>query len=742
MMRRRWAARVGITAWMLWVSGVAQGTEVRHFRADSREELGRGTLAGVSLDSLGRLGLARKAERLASIEEPYLLSAARHPEGWVVGTGNDGRVLLINAQGEVSTLFTAPEPQIYAVLADRDGTVWAASSPQGKVYRIRGGQGQVFFEPGQTYLWALAKGADGALLVATGDAAKVYRVGADGKGQVIFEHDDVHVRSLAQGPDGRLLVGTANQGLILSVDAQGKIRTLVDSAAPEVVALAVGASGEIWAAVINSEASWIEGDGERAAPPEAAAAGRRRVQGQAPAAETEPEASVTVSETPEMPAAATPAPRGSKSARTEILRLAQDGSVETVWTFTEETAYSLALHGGELWVGTGLDGKLFRFDGTSMTLENEVADKQIVALVSEVGGLALATTNAAALYRLSGTSESQGTYTSQPLDAGATARFGTLVWDGSVPAGTEVKLSARSGASAEPDATWSEWLVPSKAREIALSALPAGRYVQWQAELAGEGKQPLQLFAVDLSYRQTNARPVIRSFAALEAGQVLVPAGFNPGIQAYEPFHPTHGGIFTSLAPAPPAEERQKTLWKKGYRTFRWDASDPNGDALRYSLEFRPEEAGDAWLPVADDLEQSSYGFDSTVLPDGVYRFRLTASDAKANPPDDPRSAQLVGEPVRVDNTAPTVSSVRRQGGKLILQVSDNLSPLREASFSVDAGDWLPALPADGLIDAPRESFTLELPANPKLLLLRLIDTAFNVVTVDLSAKLAEEGKR
>src|SRR6266851_7862947 len=135
----------------------ALGTQVKIFQAQSPAAFLAGTLEGVSVDSLGRVQLAPRVEKVASVAEPFLLSAAVLPDGWVVGTGNSGKVLKIDRKGTVTELFAAPEPEVFAVLVDPDGTVYAGTSPRGKVYRIRPGhagnpaKGESFFDPQETY---------------------------------------------------------------------------------------------------------------------------------------------------------------------------------------------------------------------------------------------------------------------------------------------------------------------------------------------------------------------------------------------------------------------------------------------------------------------------------------------------------------------------------------------------------------------------------------------------------------
>src|SRR4029077_5263414 len=94
-------------------------------------------------------------------------------------------------------------------------------------YRIRPGKpsakAESFFDPQETYIWALARGADGALLVGTGTQGRLFKVNAKGKGQVLYDSDDTHIRSLAVLPGGDVVAGTAGVGPVLRLgkDRQG-----------------------------------------------------------------------------------------------------------------------------------------------------------------------------------------------------------------------------------------------------------------------------------------------------------------------------------------------------------------------------------------------------------------------------------------------------------------------------------------------------------------------------------------
>ena len=592
------------------------------------------------------------------------------------------------------TLFSAAEPEIFAVWADEDGTVYAGSSPNGKVYRIQDGESSVFFEPEETYIWELAPAVDGDLLVATGTEGKLFKVTPTGSGRVFFDSEDTHLRAMKVLGSGEILLGTAGEGLILKLSPAGQPQTLYDAPHPEVVAFAAGPDGACFAALLASEASLIdlarpteEAEGEEGDGDQDDSAGNG----------TQPRVEVVVvngDETQASPVGSRPP--GFAGTRSEVVRISPAGVVETLTTFQEETIYALRWHRGRLWIGTGLEGKVFSLKGRRPVLEKDVDERQVVVLLDDSPGPAFATTNAAALYRIADQAERRGSYTSPALDAEQISRFGTLGWQGDTTHGTQLEFSFRSGMSSEPDGTWSAWTEPRIGEEISLSDLPSGRFVQWRADFsAADGRSPL-LSEVTVSFRQANLPPVVKSLVVLDPGQILVPANFNPAQQAYEPAHPNRDGIFTTVQPVvPESQKRLKTLWKRGFRTLRWEAEDPNEDQLGYVLSFRPADSDREWLKAADDLRQEHYSFDSTVLPDGRYRFRLQVFDRARDDDQERKSAEEISEPVLIDHSTPVLGDLSESDGQLQVTVEDRWNPLREAVYSVDAQEWRPAIPAD-----------------------------------------------
>ena len=95
--------------------------------------------------------------------------------------------------------------EIHAIAVDSRDRVYAATSPDGKIYRITGNaKPEVFYDPKAKYIWALAFDHQDNLFIATGDHGEVHRVTPDGKGKVFFQCEETHVRSLVLDANGNV----------------------------------------------------------------------------------------------------------------------------------------------------------------------------------------------------------------------------------------------------------------------------------------------------------------------------------------------------------------------------------------------------------------------------------------------------------------------------------------------------------------------------------------------------------
>jgi Tfp pilus assembly protein PilX len=111
----------------------------------------------------------------------------------------------------------------------------------------------------------------------------------------------------------------------------------------------------------------------------------------------------------------------------------------------------------------------------------------------------------------------------------------------------------------------------------------------------------------------------------------------------------------------------------------------------------------------------------------------VTASDRESNAGASAKEAELVSSPVLIDNTPPVVRvlSSRRTGATadVAFEAKDAASALRRAEWSLNAGNWSPAAPTDGILDSPGETFALhltDLAAGEHVLAFRVSDSGGN----------------
>src|SRR5579872_6764502 len=138
----------------------------------------------------------------------------------------------------------------------------------------------------------------------------------------------------------------------------------------------------------------------------------------------------------------------------------------------------------------------------------------------------------------------------------------------------------------------------------------------------------------------------------------------------------------------------------KGYIGARWIASDPNGDAMVYTVEIRGTKETE-WKLLKAKVSEKYLSWDSTAFPDGEYRLRVTASDEPGNPPAEALTARLVSDPFLIDNTAPQITGLTavRNGNQIQVRwhAADALNDVAKAEYSLDGGEWTVAAPVTKL---------------------------------------------
>jgi sugar lactone lactonase YvrE len=640
------------------VPGTAQAAGTQYWTLRTAADHAQAELEGVALGPDGALAAGPEIESLPLPGDAVTWAMLVEPERTLLAVGPGGRVLTV--RGSRVTTDSTGEGVALSLARGPDGALYAGTGPAGRIVRLDDRGRRTYFDSGQKYVWALAW-VGRTLYAATGPGGKLFAIDGEGRGRVVLDAKAAHLTALA--PDGRggVFVGAAGRGIVYHVDGGGATRALYEAPEKEIKALAWDGRALFVAAL-------------SAAP-----------------------LSFAANEAPE--------PGDGTGQRAVVYRIVPDSMAALHWVAPQGLVFALAPGAdGTLWAATGSRAALYAIDprGRGTALWSEAAG-QATALARSGDGFLVATSSPSRLLRVRPRGAA-GIARSAVLDARKVARWGRL-WSEGEQGGATARARTRSGNTAEPDSTWSPW------REVGgdgAVASPPARYLQWELRLSGEAR----VRAVTVAWGEVNQAPRIEDFIVYP-----VPGRFYEGelnVRREPVTQELPDGRRVQFNAEVPRRGSADALppWAQGIRPMSWKAADPNGDALRYRLAVR-REGESAWTPIADDLTNALYAWDTTGWPDGSYAVRLTASDEDENAAGSGLDDSLVASPVELDRTPPEISGLdtRVDGDVITVRGTgrDARTFVARVDVALDDGSWSTAAPDDGLWDGGRESFTIRL---------------------------------
>lgn len=695
------------------------------WRVNSRAEVEKGDVRGISIADNGTMTLAPSLVEVFDTKQAYIWSAVADKAGNIyLGTGNEGRIFKVDASGKGLLLYKTSELSVMALAVDPQGNVYAGTSPDGKVYRIApNGEAKVFFDPKAKYIWSLALDQQGRLLVGTGDKGTIYRVNPDGSGAPLVKTTQSSITALQIDSAGNIIAGTDPGGLVLRISPEGKAFTLFDSSQREVRDLAIGKSGEIYVLALAESA----GTGAvNTTPTQAAPASQNLSSGDegvtitiSDLQVTDPSAAAT--------GGATTGSAGAAQSKSALYKIDPNGASDSLWDSRDAVAFAIALdNDGQVMIGTGQKGRIYHLKpGQNPLLLAQSSEGQTSRFVHAGNQVYAAASNLGKLFRVSTETGTVGNYTSSVRDAQTTANWGRISWIGD----GAIELQTRSGNTATPDSTWSDWSGPIASSEGDAIKSPAARYIQWRATLK-RGRPNLlpRLREVTVSYLPRNLAPRITSLNVLPIGVTLQAAIVQPQADISPDQPLTDAATTAAMGQIPP-----RRTFQRGAVSLQWQAEDRNGDSIEYSIYYRSAAASD-FYPLKTGLRETYYTVDPNSLPDGRYVFKVTATDALSNPADLALTDEQETEPVEIDNTPPTVKAdapkIAGSRVEVVFHASDTTSIIRRAEYQLDGGQWKSIFPIDGIADSKREDFRIivTIPdTKPHVIAFRAFDSNSNV---------------
>jgi WD40 repeat protein len=729
--RAKW---VCLLCFLALVAFAARAEQTRFWKQTDFSQFEKGTAKGVAIRSDGRLTPSPKFESFADPNLAYVWALRLDSHGRLYAAGgSNAKVLRFDDAGKPTSVFDSTELAAQAIAFDSSDSLYVGTSPDGKVYRVgQDGAKEVFFDPKTKYIWALAVDPKGNLFVATGDTGQVFVVAPDGNGKLFYQSRERHARSLAFDAKGNLLIGTEPDGLVLRVDVvrkpgaavpeAGTSFVLCETEKSEITALTQDSDGNIYAASV--------GDKEHPSAP-------RFVPAPAPATTSStissPATGVVQIQTqaPPQPSAPLVFPSVATTGGAEVIKIAPDGSPDTVWTSHEDLVFALGFSAtGKLLLGTGNTGNLIEIEGNDVySTVATTASSQVTSFVARPDGkIFVAAANPAKIFTLGPGYETSGTFESDTFDAKIFSHWGRITWFGENGATQgKVEFYARSGNTSDPQDNWSPWAGPYKDPGATAIDCPPARFVQWKLVFlngaSDEGGIP-SVSWVSLAYLPKNVAPVIDDIAVQDPG--IRAAGYpmpangpgNPTSVVLRGPHSANAASSVQIMTADQVagsktEVAPQGFEQKSYQSVLWSAHDDNDDDLTFTIYFRGE-GEQNWRLLKDKITQHYYSWDTSTMPDGAYFLKIAASDSPSNPAGQALWGERISDRFQVANTPPHIDNLRAGSGVLNTKASfDAVSasgPIAHARYSLDANDWQTIFPTGQLSDAPKESYYMELP--------------------------------
>ncbi|MHB9130676.1 MAG: SpoIVB peptidase S55 domain-containing protein [Armatimonadota bacterium] len=658
----------------------------------SRKDFLRGKHLGTGVTSKGRLVLVPSVKSVYQSTEIVPWKMVSTAAGTYVAGWNSPKVARLTGDGKSETVYpqqaadAAGVVAVSALAADANGNLLVATWPDQKVRLVKpdGSVTKTWTLPGSS-IWDLAVATDGKRYAACDQGTLlILRDDEQAPLQAGCIVPDKHVYALATGNNGEVYLATSPRGKVYRLSANGIVASVFE-ARSEVTSLAVDRQGNLYVGTSpRCQVICVSPDGTQHEVMRGAGRGNRHV------------LSLKVAGN-DLFAATGPA-----GGIYHIINPAgQDPEVAVV--FAREDARD----------GSAEDSKT----GPESVMVNALA------LTQKGEVLAAASTPGQVLQLLP---RGEGAFLSSVLQTPTVAKWGQIDIHVRKMQGETVTVESRSGYTAVPDDTWSDWQQISK-DEAQLASAPA-LFAQFRVQMTAEAGTTPMLEYARLFYQPVNQAPMLK----LDQPKV---------------------GIFWS-----------------GTKDIRWEAKDPDGDELIYTA-FVSSNDGQTWMqlqtsttpkkegaeaappapapangkadakkpkddpkkdkapaaPVKDDpkaekpetakpnsseTNQTNIGWDTKSMADGVYRIKVIASDKYARPTD-AKSAEIISGRFAIDNTPPVLAiadkvytweEIKR------VQIVDNLLPIIGGKYRIDDGPWTALVAEDGIFNSRKKWVLLVTP--------------------------------
>jgi len=670
---------------------------------DNQLDLIDGKAEGISINWNGELLLAPSIKEIYNSNRLIIWDLVSDQKRNVfAATGDGAKIHQITPGGKTNIIAEWDDVEVYSLAVDNKAMLYAATSPDGKIYRFHENKGpELFVDLDVKYIWDLIFDKQNNCYAATGDSGAILKINEQGEISNFYKSDETHIRCLAWDGDNNLIAGSYPNGYVYRINSAGQAFIIYDSEYQEIHKICIANNGTIYAAGLTTEKS-------------------KKIIIKPPTPDSQSKPPSEASEIFSISAKPVDSPRVSGSG---ILKIHPGGFVKNIWKPNGDHVQSIVLTKAEmLLVGTGDKGRLYRVSPLEERdyLLNFKASQIVSIINGPENSFWIATSNLGKIFQLKQEIVKKGTNKSKIIDTKTMTHWGT----------SSVKLYSRTGNTGKPNSTWSPW---SQLTNNEIISSPGARFIQWKVELSTKDASiSPRVRNIKLSYLQQNVPPEILSITihALQRQTQLQPTSIPPPSTMNIVLSERGGTGSQRQAP----QQTARRQLRNGYRRVSWKARDENNDELAYHLFFQEKNEDKCWV-LKKDVTRTSYTWDTRMMPDGHYRIKIIADDAKSNPINTEKKTEKISDWFVVDNTTPSVENVSVQkiqndSLQIYFETIDKLSSIKQVQISHDFQKWLWVFPKDLVCDSKKEIFKFNIKRDPNQfhsIIIKVTDNAENI---------------
>ncbi len=646
------------------------GASTLKWKFDSYNEFEKGDFLNVSLSEDGELTLAPELSRVAEVDSMYIWDIKSDSKGNIyLATGNQGIVYKVDNKGNVSKFFETASVAAFKIIVDKNDNLYVSTLTRGLIYKIGpSSKGEVFAVFKGEQIWDMIFDDYGNIIIATGNPGALYKLDITTREfKEICLTREMHILTVINDHKGNYYFGTSDRGAVYKYSTdKDSLSVIYQTGENEVHTLCLRDDGILYAGTSDKEFKLPliqKFDDSKDITGESASQ-------QSPSQQKNEEIYKSL-----------------KKPTNAVYKIMPSGYVKKIIELIDTIFLSMILDNKDrLYVGTGSDGIIYRCDKNDK-VEKMVTldDEQVLSFYKNKDNMIyVGTGNTGNIYSLKINYFTSGNYTSYILDATGWARWGRIRWDWTQDEDTDITVQTRSGNTSEVDDTWSDWSEEYKNSEGSLITSPYAQYLQFKIIFYTKDKKKTpKLYNIEIPYLLNNRPPEILSF------KVILPDGMD-GKDSSE--------IKTTVP--------KLNQWE---RKLEWKANDPDGDKLIYTVKAKLEGTND-WITLSKEIEKEEYILDIRMLPDGIYDFMIIANDLPDNGEGYNLTAYKISKKYIIDTVPPIINNLSWKkksddSYKISGRVIDELSRIKNISYSIDAKKWINIFPNDMLYDSNIEDF-------------------------------------